>query len=142
MTVLSKERSCYLLSHTPWSLEFTRGMSSGSSHSASHCMVLGLNWYPRVSQPVMMSHVNLDCPLQNFCNMKGRLSKYNVHKLHQRYILKKGGRKHGALRPQKPLRLIKDGEVGGSGFFVIFLSGTYLLLCHHQNDSALRWAAV
>ena len=55
---------------------------------------------------------------------------------------RKEGRKHGALRPQKPLRLIKDGEVGGSGFFVIFLSGTYLLLCHHQNDSALRWAAV
>ena len=25
------------------------------------------------------------------------------------------GRKHGALRPQKPLRLIRDGEVGGSG---------------------------
>ena len=24
-------------------------------------------------------------------------------------------RKHGALCPQKPLRLIKDGEVGGSG---------------------------
>ena len=24
-------------------------------------------------------------------------------------------RKHGALRPQKPLRLIRDGEVGGSG---------------------------
>ena len=23
------------------------------------------------------------------------------------------GRKHGALRPQKPLRLIRDGEVGG-----------------------------
>ena len=25
-------------------------------------------------------------------------------------------KKHGALRPQKPLRLIRDGEVGGSGF--------------------------
>ena len=23
--------------------------------------------------------------------------------------------KHGALRPQKPLRLIRDGEVGGGG---------------------------
>ena len=28
------------------------------------------------------------------------------------------GRKHWALRPQKPLRLIRDGEVGGSGFFL------------------------
>ena len=32
--------------------------------------------------------------------------------------------KHGALRPQKPLRLIRDREVGGSGFF---LSHTYSL---------------
>ena len=28
---------------------------------------------------------------------------------------KMGGRKHGALRPQKPLRFIRDGEVEGSG---------------------------
>ena len=48
-------------------------------------------------------------------------------------------RKHWALRPQKPLRLIRDGEVGGSEFF---LSDTYSLHRHHQNDSALRWAAV
>ena len=41
------------------------------------------------------------------------------------------GRKHGALRPQKLLRLIRDGEVGGSG---IFISNTYSLHCHHQND--------
>ena len=26
------------------------------------------------------------------------------------------GRNYGALRSQKPLRLIRDGEVGGSGF--------------------------
>ena len=51
----------------------------------------------------------------------------------------KEGRKHGALRPQKPLRLIRDGEVGGSG---IFVSNAYSLHCHHQNDSALRWAVV
>ena len=49
------------------------------------------------------------------------------------------GRKHGALCPQKPLRLIRDGEVGGSG---IFVPNTYSLRCHHQNDSALKWAAV
>ena len=49
------------------------------------------------------------------------------------------GKKHGALRPQKPLRLIRDGEVGGSG---IFISNTYSLQCHHQNDSVLRQAAV
>ena len=49
------------------------------------------------------------------------------------------GRKHGALRPQKPLRLIRDQEIGGSG---IFISNNYSLHCHHQNDSALRWAAV
>ena len=29
------------------------------------------------------------------------------------YRLKLLERKHGALRPQKPLRLIRDGEVGG-----------------------------
>ena len=29
--------------------------------------------------------------------------------------LSREGRKHGALRPQKPLRLIRDGEVGGEG---------------------------
>ena len=25
------------------------------------------------------------------------------------------GREHGALRPQKPFRLIRDGEAGGGG---------------------------
>ena len=42
-------------------------------------------------------------------------------------------KKNMALRPQKPLRLIRDGEVGRSG---IFISNTYSLHCHHQNDSA------
>ena len=51
------------------------------------------------------------------------------------------GRKHGALRPQKPLRLFRDGKVGGGGVRN-FISNTYSLHCHHQNDSALRWAAV
>ena len=55
---------------------------------------------------------------------------------------RKEGRKHGALRPKKPLRLIRDGEVGGSGFFCNFLSVTYLLLCHHQNDSELRLSLI
>ena len=54
------------------------------------------------------------------------------------YLWKKG-RKHGALRPQKPFRLIRHGEVWGSE---IVISNTYTLHCHHQNDSALRWAAV
>ena len=44
------------------------------------------------------------------------------------------GGKHGALRPQKPLRPIRDGEVRGREFYSHF--------CHHQNDSALRLAAV
>ena len=48
------------------------------------------------------------------------------------------GSKHGALRPQKPLRPIRAGEVGGWEF----ISNTYSLHCHHQNDSALRWAVV
>ena len=48
-------------------------------------------------------------------------------------------KKDWALRPQKPLRLIRDEEAGGSG---IFISNTYSLHCHHQNDSALRWAVV
>ena len=49
------------------------------------------------------------------------------------------GRKHLALRPQKPLRLIRDGENGGVSNFI---SNAYSLHCHHQNDSALRWAVV
>ena len=45
-------------------------------------------------------------------------------------------RKHWALCSQKPLRLIRDREVGWLG---IFISNAYLLHCHHQNESALRW---
>ena len=41
-------------------------------------------------------------------------------------------KKHGALCPQKPLRLGVEN----------FISNTYPLHCHHQNDSALRWAVV
>ena len=41
----------------------------------------------------------------------------------------------GALRPQKPLRLIRDGEVGGSG--ILYLTPTRYTVTH-QNDSALR----
>ena len=48
-------------------------------------------------------------------------------------------RKHWALRPQKPLKLIRDGEVGGSE---IVISNAYSLHCHHQHDSVLRWAVV
>ena len=51
------------------------------------------------------------------------------------------GRKHEALRSQKPLRLIRDEEVGGIGDFFC-ISYTCSLHCHHQNDSALRWADV
>ena len=51
------------------------------------------------------------------------------------YMFAEEGRKHGALRPQKPLRFIWDGEVGGSG---IFISNIHSLHCHHQNDSALK----
>ena len=54
-------------------------------------------------------------------------------------LLQEEGMKHWALRPQKPLRLIRDGEVGGSGNLK---SNTYSLHCRHQNDSALRWAVV
>ena len=35
------------------------------------------------------------------------------------------GRKHGALRPQKHLRLIRDGEVGGSGISNLTVTPTY-----------------
>ena len=33
-------------------------------------------------------------------------------------------RKHWALRPQKPLRLIRDGEVGGGGAGMLYLTLT------------------
>ena len=45
-------------------------------------------------------------------------------------------KKRGALFPQKPLTLIRDGEVGGSGSFI---SNTCSLHCHHQNDAAIRY---
>ena len=38
------------------------------------------------------------------------------------------------------LMLIRDWEVGGSGF--LYLTPTRYTYCHHQNDSALRWAVV
>ena len=37
------------------------------------------------------------------------------------------------------LMMMRDGEIGVSG---IFISKTYSLHCHHQNNSALRWEAV
>ena len=37
----------------------------------------------------------------------------------------------GALRPQKPLRLIRDGKVGGGEGGENFISNTYSLHCHH-----------
>ena len=48
----------------------------------------------------------------------------NTEDINSTYSLKKRkqGRKHGALRPQKPLRLIRDGEVGGSG--ILYLTRT------------------
>ena len=39
----------------------------------------------------------------------------------------------------KLVGLIRDGEVGGSE---ILISNTYSLHCYHQNDSALKRAAV
>ena len=48
---------------------------------------------------------------------------------------------HGALRPQKLLRLIRDREGGGGGVGNL-ISNTHSQHCHHKNDSALRWAAV
>ena len=37
------------------------------------------------------------------------------------------------------LRLIRDGGKWGDGYLC---PTTYSLHCHHQNDSAIRWAAV
>ena len=45
------------------------------------------------------------------------------------------GRKHGALRPQKPLRLSRDGEVGGGG--QKFQVGSCV---SHFNVSLIVWA--
>ena len=39
-----------------------------------------------------------------------------------RLLEKSQEREHGALRPQKPLRIIRDGEVGGSG--ILYLTPT------------------
>ena len=47
-------------------------------------------------------------------------------------------RKHGALRPQKPLLLIRDGEVGGSG--ILYLRPTRYTVTTRMT--ALRWAVM
>ena len=47
-------------------------------------------------------------------------------------------RKHGAFRPQKALRLIRDGEVGGSG--ILYLTPTRYTVTTRMT--ALRRAAV
>ena len=38
--------------------------------------------------------------------------------------------------------LVRDGEVGGVGLSGSGIVHTYSLHCHHQIDSALRWAPV
>ena len=43
------------------------------------------------------------------------MSSFTEMKLSLSSIVDKFAWKYGALRPQKPLRLIRDGEVGGSG---------------------------
>ncbi len=44
---------------------------------------------------------------------------------------------------QKPSRPVRDGEVGvGVGLSGSGIVHTYSLHCHHQIDSALRWAPV
>ena len=47
-------------------------------------------------------------------------------------------RKLGALRPQKPLRLIRDEEVGVSILFLYLTPSCYNV----TTESALEWAAV
>ena len=47
---------------------------------------------------------------------------WDVHGVTDLAKFTKEGRKHGALRPQKPLRLIRDGEIGGSG--ILYLTPT------------------
>ena len=47
--------------------------------------------------------------------------------------------KHGAYRPQKNIRLIRDGEKGGGCMEVGKREITYLPLhCHHQNDFCVQ----
>ena len=50
-------------------------------------------------------------------DVKQYLYVQTVHRLNLSHLAQ---RKHGALRPQKPLRLIRDGEVEGSGIFKMF----------------------
>ena len=65
---------------------------------------------------------------------------YGVIKTDKKVVLKVC--KHGACRPQKPMRLIRDGEKGGGvkGVWrweereIIYLS----LHCHHQNDFCIK----
>ena len=56
-------------------------------------------------------------------------------------LYRRNGKKHGALRPQKPSRLIRDGEDegGGRGQEFLYLTPTRYTV---TNDSTLRWAAV
>ena len=63
------------------------------------------------------------------------------HHTGQHFVYSGEVKRHWALRPQKQLRLIRDGEVGRGGVRN-FISETYSLHRHLQSDSALRWAAV
>ena len=64
--------------------------------------------------------------------------KYNVHKLHQRYILRKGLSKQiWCLTSTETARLIKDREKGGWRWGKREI-GYLSLHCHHQNDSCIK----
>ena len=72
--------------------------------------------------------VSLPCPLELLDGAGDRLLRYLLIGLHVHTNL---------------LRLIRDGAVGGGERENGYLCPTtYSLHCHHQNDSALRRAAV
>ena len=52
----------------------------------------------------------------------GDIARLVERRTHYRKVTGSILRKHGALRPQKPLRLIRDGEAGGSG--ILFVTPT------------------
>ena len=85
-------------------------------------------------------------PLYRHIVLKGDIEKWLEQQIQQQTLHE--NRKHWALRPQKPVRLIRDGEVEGSG--VLYLTPTLSPLewfcikvgscVSHFNVSVIVWA--
>ena len=96
------------------------------AHTAAHLNAESF-WWRQCSEQVL--NIKIPDPptspslitLNGFCGRKAPCFLPSASSV-PRLALPAQLRKHEALRPQKPLRLIRDGEVGGSG--ILYLTPT------------------